>query len=49
MTSATIAWLSSRVCPPVAYLTAWELIRPTPPKAVAQRLRSEMLTWEPLS
>lgn len=47
--SATIAWLSSRACPPVAYLTARELIRPTPPEAVVQRLRSEMLTWGPLS
>jgi hypothetical protein len=43
-----ISWLSSAENPPVRYLTARDLIRPKPPSARLDQLRSELWSWDPI-
>ena len=43
-----VEWLSSADNPPVRYLTARDLVEPTPSETVLRDLRSDILEWEPL-
>jgi len=43
-----VEWLSSPDNPPVRYLTARDLVEPTPSNTALGDLRSQILDWEPL-